>query len=125
MRLTRSLIVMAMLATALNLSACAGGPGLSSELYPSPRPGDLPVGIDEGLAYRDWDGGHPIRLLAFLVYPLGVLGDLLINQPMYIVASKAPDLFGYTNQDELFRQRHLQYKYGWDNITRQAARAAE
>ena len=125
MPFTRSLIVMVLLATAISLSACAGGPGLSSELYPSPRPLDLPVGIDEGLVYRDWDGGNPLRLFAFLFYPFGVLGDLLINQPAYILASKAPDLFGYTNQDELHRQNQMKYKFGWDNITRQAAGAAE
>jgi hypothetical protein len=125
MPLTRSLIVVVILALAVSLSACAGGPGLSSELYPSPRPGDLPVGIDEGLNYRDWDGGHPLRLIAFILYPAGLLADLLWNQPSYILASKAPDLFGYTSQDELQRQRHLQYMYGWDNITKQMSRAAQ
>jgi hypothetical protein len=125
MPLTRSLIVMVLLAVALSLSACAGGPGLSAELYPSPRPGDLPVGIDEGLVYRDWDGGHPLRIFAFLFHPLGILADLVINQPAYILASKAPDFFGYTVQDEVHRQRHIQYTFGWDNFTRRAARAVE
>lgn len=125
MPLTRSLFVMVLLAVALSLSACGGSPGLSAELYPSPRPGDLPMGIEEGLVYRDWDGGHPMRLLAFLVHPFGVLADLLINQPAYIVASKLPDVFGYTAQDEVHRQRHLQYTFGWDNITKRATRAVE
>src|SRR2546422_8093035 len=43
---------------ALGLSACA-----AIDVYPSPRPIDLSVGLDEGLITRDWDGGHPMRLL--------------------------------------------------------------
>lgn len=112
MVLTRTLMVV-LLATALGLSACAGTT-LSTEVYPAPRPGDLPVGIDEGLISRGWDGGHPFRLFAFILYPAGIVADLLWNQPTYMIASQAPELFGYTDQDEVYRQETLnKRKYSW------------
>jgi len=71
---TRSLMA-ALLVLALGLSACSG-----MDVYPTPRPIDLPVGLEEGLIYRDWDGGHPMRLVAFLSNPIGVVFDLFVQE---------------------------------------------
>src|SRR5437867_13285549 len=63
MVLARSLTVVLM-GIALGLSACA-----AIDIYPSPRPIDLPVGLDEGLITRHWARGQPVRLLACLADP--------------------------------------------------------
>src|SRR5438132_11521986 len=60
---------------ALGLSACA-----AIDVYPTPRPIDLSVGLDEGLITRDWDGGHPMRRLALLANPVGVALGIGLNQ---------------------------------------------
>jgi hypothetical protein len=104
-----------LLAAGLGLSACA-----TTAVYPTPRPGDLQVGTDEGLITRDWDGGHPLRLFAFLLNPVGIVADLLVNQPLYMLASQEPELFGYTNQDELYRQRFAKMRYSWSSWSRRS-----
>jgi hypothetical protein len=101
-----------LLAISLGVSGCAG-PIRSTETYPTPMPLDLPVGIDEGLLSPGWDGGFPLRLLAFIVHPIGIGLDLLISQPLYLLASKAPETFGYTVQDEIYQQSVLKYRYHW------------
>jgi hypothetical protein len=44
--------------------------------------------------------GHPFRLVAFVLHPVGVLLDYVIVRPIYYVTSLAPSLFGYTAEDE-------------------------
>lgn len=112
MLLTRSLMVI-LLVTALGLSACAG---ISNDIYPTPRSQDLPVGLEEGLISRDWDGGFPLRWIAFLLNPAGLLGDLVLGQPIYLLAYQEPELFGYTAQDELYRRRFGKTKYSWETF---------
>src|SRR5437867_13326385 len=97
MVLARSLTVVLMV-IALGLSACA-----AIDIYPSPRPIDLPAGLDEGLITRDWDGGHPIRLMAFLANPVAVVFVMLVNHTLYNTFVLNPEFFGSTNQDELYR----------------------
>jgi hypothetical protein len=116
MILTRSLMAI-LLVTALGLSACAG---ISNDIYPTPRPQDFPyIGMEEGLLYRDYEGGFPLRWIAFLLNPLGVVGDLVFGQPIYLLASQDPELFGYTAQDELFRRRFGTYRYSWETFVYQ------
>lgn len=115
MLLTRNLMAI-LLVAALGLSGCANSPGMSTDVYPAPRPQDLPVGIDEGLITRDWDGGFPLRWFAFLLNPLGIAGDLLINQPFYLLASQESEFWGYTNQDNLYRQRFPKSQYSHDTF---------
>jgi hypothetical protein len=105
-----------LLVTALGLSACAG---ISNDIYPTPRPQDIPVGLDEGLITRDWDGGFPLRWVAFLLNPFGVVGDLILGQPLYLLAYQDPELFGYTPQDELYRRRFGKYRYSWETFVYQ------
>ncbi len=107
---TRSLMV-ALLVIAVGLTACSG-----MDVYPPPRPIDLPVGLEEGLISRDWDGGHPMRYLAFLSNPVGVVLDLFVNQPLYMLFALDPELFGYTNQDELYRKNFSRYRYSWPSF---------
>ncbi len=44
--------------------------------------------------------GHPFRLVAFVLHPVGVLLDYVIVRPIYYVTSLAPSFFGYTAEDE-------------------------
>jgi hypothetical protein len=113
MFLARSLSAV-LLVMALNLSACA-----AIDFYPAPRPIDLAVGQDEGLIYRAWDGGHPLRLMAFLFNPVGVAADLLFNQTMYNMFALDSELFGYTNQDEVYRRDFRRYRYSWPSFRSQ------
>ena len=115
MLLTRSLRAI-LLVAALGLSGCANAPGMSTDVYPTPRPQDLSVGLDEGLYWRDWDGGYPLRWFAFLLNPLGIAGDLIVNQPLYLLFAQEPEFWGYTNQDNLFRQRFPKYQYSYDTF---------
>lgn len=115
MVLMRSVMAILLVAT-MGVSGCANAPGMSTDVYPTPRPQDLPIGIDEGLIARDWDGGHPLRWFAFLLNPLGIAGDLIINQPLYLLFAQDPEFWGYTNQDNLFRQRFPKSKYSYDTF---------
>ena len=115
MLLTRNLMAI-LLVAALGLSGCANAPGMSTDVYPAPRPQDLPIGLEEGLIYRDWDGGYPLRWFAFLLNPLGVAGDLIVNQPLYLLTAQEPEFWGYTNQDNLFRQRFPKSQYSYDTF---------
>jgi len=110
MFLARSLMAV-LLVIALGLSACA-----AIDFYPTPRPIDLAVGQDEGLITRDWDGGYPLRIVAFLLTPVGVAADLLINQTMYNLFALDSELFGYTNQDEMYRRDFRRYRYSWPSF---------
>lgn len=46
---------------------------------------------------------HPLRWIAFALYPVGVALDYGLNRPVYALASSAPDLFGYTRVDAATR----------------------
>ena len=113
MVLARSLTAV-LIVLALSLSACA-----ALDIYPSPRPIDLSVGLDEGLITRDWDGGHPMRILALLANPVGVLFDMAVNQTLYNTFALNPEFFGYTNQDELYRRDFRRYRYSWPSFRSQ------
>jgi hypothetical protein len=115
MDFTRSLAVV-LLAMALGLSACAG-PMMSTEVHPTPRTDDLPFGLEDGLISPGWGGGHPLRIMAFLVNPIGVLFDLGLNQPSYLLAIQEPELFGYTVHDENYRRELEKLKYNWWNAS--------
>jgi len=108
MFLARSLTPV-LLVIALSLSACA-----AIDFYPSPRPIDLAVG--QGLIYKDWDGGYPLRFVAFILNPVGVVVDLFFNQTAYNLFALDSELFGYTNQDELYRRDFRRYRYSWPSF---------
>ena len=44
---------------------------------------------------------HPLRWMAFLLNPVGVVMDYGVNRPVYFVASLFPGLFGYTSEDAM------------------------
>ena len=46
-----------------------------------------PVGADE---YRSDDAGNPLRIVAYIVHPVGVILDTLIFHPAYWIASLEP-----------------------------------
>jgi hypothetical protein len=97
---------------ALGLPACAG-PMMYTEVHPTPRHQDLPLGLEDGLIEPGWGGGHPLRIIALLVNPLGVAFDLLISQPAYMLGTVEPELFGYTVHDENYRRELEKLKYSW------------
>ena len=109
------LVIVALMVVAVGLSGCTGftGPIRATETYPTPMPLDLPTQIDEGLISPGWDGGHPLRLFAYILHPIGVAADLLISQPFHLVASQVPEVFGYTVQDEIYYDQVLKYRYHW------------
>ncbi len=44
---------------------------------------------------------HPLRWIAFIANPVGVVVDYAVNRPLYWVASLAPGVFGYTSEDAM------------------------
>jgi hypothetical protein len=106
------LAMVLLLAAALGASGCAG-PIRATDTYPTPMPLDLPPQVDQGLISPGWDSGHPLRLAAFVLHPVGVALDLLVSQPFYLVTSQAPEVFGYTVQDEMYYDHVLKYRYHW------------
>jgi hypothetical protein len=107
-----SLITIGILTVAaLGLGGCAGP--VRSDTFPTPMPLDLPNGIDSGLITPGWDGSYPLRLVAFILPPIGVGLDLLVQQPFYLAARLAPPVFGYTVQDEIYQDTTVQYRYHW------------
>ena len=51
--------------------------------------------------------GHPFRVVAFVVHPVGVIVDYTVFRPAYWFVSLAPGLFGYTAQDDAEFSRHV------------------
>lgn len=51
--------------------------------------------------------GHPFRILAGFLHPVGVVTDYLVFRPMNFIASKAPGIFGYTPEDAEAYARHV------------------
>ncbi|HZR45442.1 MAG TPA: hypothetical protein VFA47_01965 [Candidatus Manganitrophaceae bacterium] len=49
--------------------------------------------------------GHPFRIIAFVVHPVGVALDYVVVRPIYFIASLAPGLFGYTAEDRTEREK--------------------
>ncbi|MEW6544608.1 MAG: hypothetical protein AB1411_13505 [Nitrospirota bacterium] len=48
---------------------------------------------------------HPLRLLAFGMYPAGVAADYAVVRPIYTVTSWLPGLFGYTGEDAMIHSQ--------------------
>lgn len=44
---------------------------------------------------------HPLRWMGFMIHPVGVTLDYLVNRPAYYIASLWPGLFGYTSEDAM------------------------
>ena len=50
---------------------------------------------------------HPLRWAAFVIHPFGVVGDYLVNRPLYFIASLAPGIFGYTSEDAMISEQRV------------------
>jgi hypothetical protein len=52
--------------------------------------------------YDPQEAGHPVRILAYVVHPVGVLLDLLIFRPAHWIGSREPlsTLFGHEPYDD-------------------------
>jgi hypothetical protein len=58
------------------------------------------------LVYTDVAAGaapsdNPWRWTGFLLHPVGVLFDNVLNRPTYKLTSQMPNLFGYTTEDSM------------------------
>jgi len=93
-----SLILAGLLLGMIFSGGCAGKQK-REDLYPTEitRQADSPA---DATSY-----GHPLRLVAFVLHPVGVVLDYVIVRPVYYVASLAPSFFGYTAEDEAAFER--------------------
>ncbi len=53
---------------------------------------------------------HPLRWMAFALYPAGVVVDYTVNRPLYTLGSVAPGLFGYTSEDAMLDAQRLGFR---------------
>jgi hypothetical protein len=44
---------------------------------------------------------HPLRWMAYIFHPVGVLMDYTVNRPFYDVAATYPAVFGATSEDAM------------------------
>jgi len=51
--------------------------------------------------------GHPLRLPAFVIHPVGVAVDWALIRPFYWLAGLAPEWFGLTVDDAVGYQSHM------------------
>lgn len=58
-----------------------------------------PVAAD---SYDPQEAGHPVRIIAYAVHPVGVILDLLIFRPMHWIGSREPlaTFFGHEPYDD-------------------------
>ena len=59
----------------------------------------LPAAADR---YDPQEAGHPVRIAAYIVHPVGVILDLLIFRPIHWIGSHEPlaTLFGHELYDD-------------------------
>ncbi|WP_447975250.1 hypothetical protein [Nitrospira sp. Kam-Ns4a] len=50
---------------------------------------------------------HPLRWVGFLLHPIGVGVDSLINRPLYSAASGAPAVTGFNSEDAMLDAQRL------------------
>jgi hypothetical protein len=93
-RLKRPTVVVLMIAL-LHFGGCAGKQKVQTA-DPSGEASQVAVSEEHG---GPTSHGHPFRLIAFVVHPVGVLIDYVVVRPIYWVASLAPGVFGYTSED--------------------------
>jgi hypothetical protein len=56
-------------------------------------------GLNDSLDYNAGGYGHPFRIAAFPLYPVGVALDYALVRPFYLLGSLAPEWFGFTAED--------------------------
>lgn len=87
------------------LSAGCAGRQRTVDLHPSQQ-----VTEEAGASADATSYGHPFRLVAFVLHPIGVAIDYVIVRPIYYIASLAPTVFGYTPEDDAaFRKERKTY----------------
>jgi hypothetical protein len=90
------------LAAILTVSVLSGGCAGRQKIEPTSQV-EITQRLDAPATSTSY--GHPFRLVAFVLHPVGVLIDFVIVQPIYFIASLAPTLFGYTAEDEAALQK--------------------
>ena len=73
---------------------CANSP---SQKTPLTYTGDVDQVMSSG-TFHD----HTLRLIGYVLHPMGVLLDYALIRSAYLAASQAPTVFGYTVEDAAF-----------------------
>ncbi|HJU05622.1 MAG TPA: hypothetical protein VJ692_10770 [Nitrospiraceae bacterium] len=55
---------------------------------------------------------NPFRWLGFILNPVGVALDYVVNRPLYTLASSYPSLFGFTPEDATLHAQRPNRDYG-------------
>jgi hypothetical protein len=55
---------------------------------------------------------NPIRWVGFLLNPIGVAFDYVLNRPLYTLASGSPAVFGFTPEDATLHAQRPSRNYG-------------
>lgn len=51
--------------------------------------------------------GHPLRVIGFILHPVGVIADYLIARPIYLLTGAFPAAYGYREEDAHAYQDHF------------------
>jgi hypothetical protein len=95
----------------------AGGCATSRDVQPAQQVGGAwPL---DSLAYIYADpvaaspaDDNPFRWLGFILNPVGVALDYVVNRPLYTLASSYPSLFGITPEDATLHAQRPSRNYG-------------
>lgn len=51
--------------------------------------------------------GHPLRIIGFVLHPVGVVADYVVVRPLYLLTGTFPAAYGYREEDARAYQEHL------------------
>jgi hypothetical protein len=77
----------------------AAPPDLPPEEAPPPAQAPIPKATSASSSYEPLRAGHPLRLIAYALHPIGVILDYAIARPAYWIGSHEPirTLIGQTD----------------------------
>ena len=67
----------------------------------------IPQGLPDRYEPQPGGYGHPFRLVALILNPLGVAADYAVVRPFYLLGGLAPEWFGATVDDGQRYQEHF------------------
>lgn len=51
--------------------------------------------------------GHPLRIIGFVLHPVGVVADYVVVRPLYLLTGAFPAAYGYREGDARAYQEHF------------------
>lgn len=51
--------------------------------------------------------GHPLRVIGFILHPVGVVADFVFVRPLYLLSGTFPAAYGYREEDARAYQEHF------------------